>query len=102
CATAGGLEKVAFIVLLSACGFHRTSVATGTFGRRQTGMAKSVLPKKSSWTARTTSAADGAGTAKQILSSLAARATPITLTCQAATAENTRPRIPHLPFMDSP
>jgi putative flippase GtrA len=54
------------------------------------------------WIWRATSAARDAGTAKHMLNSLAPCATAITLTSRRATAEKTRPRIPHVPFIDSP
>jgi hypothetical protein len=59
---------------------HRRLETEAWVGRRQTGTAKSALAKNSSWTARTTSAAADAATAKQMLSSLAPWATAITLT----------------------
>src|SRR6185437_10764319 len=72
-----------------------------TTGRRQTGMLASALEQNSSWMERTTTAASAAGTAKQMLNSLAPCATAITLTSRRATAEKTRPRMPHVPFIDS-
>src|SRR6478609_6341551 len=81
---------------------HCAPVAAERFGRRHTGMLAPAGWQNSSWTARTTSAPRAAATAKQMLSSLAPCATAITLTSRRATAEKTRPRMPHVPFIDSP
>src|SRR5579859_4312762 len=81
---------------------HCAPVARETLGRRHTGMFAPAGWQNSSCTARTTSALRAADTAKQMLSSLAPCATAITLTSQRATAEKTRPRMPQVPFIDSP
>ena len=81
---------------------HCAPVATEKLGRRHKGTLALACPQNSSCTARTTSAPREASTAKQMLSSLAPCATAITLTSRRATAEKTRPRIPHVPFIDSP
>src|ERR1043166_7778147 len=81
---------------------HCAPVAAERFGRRHTGILTPAGWQNSSWMARTTSAPRAAATAKQMLSSLAPCATAITLTSSRATAENTRPRMPHVPFIDSP
>src|SRR4029077_16032716 len=77
------------------CG-HCAPVAAERFGRRHTGILAPAGWQNSSWTAWTTSAPRAAATAKQMLSSLAPCATAITLTSRRATAENTRPRMPHV------
>src|SRR3981081_1488331 len=83
-------------------GAHCAPVATVVLGRRHTGISAPLGEQNSSWTARTTSAPREASTAKQMLSSLAPCATAITLTSHRATAEKTRPRMPQVPFIDSP